>query len=100
VAKAKECVYESVDAAESGLRRVALTFPNRNTPLLDDDHAVVETGGTKLTLNNAGDVVVESKGKVTITSSGATEVSAGGDITPDASESRAITAPLEAQGEG
>ena len=45
-AKAKECVYESVDAAESGLRRVALTFPNGNTLLLDDDHVVVETGGT------------------------------------------------------
>jgi phage baseplate assembly protein gpV len=99
-AKARECVYESVDAAESGVRRAALTFPNGNTLVFDDDHVVVEMGGTKLTLNNGGDVAVESKGKVTISSSGATEVKAGGDLKLDASGAVTIKAGGDMKIEG
>jgi phage baseplate assembly protein V len=81
VAKATECVYVSPDAAESGVRRAYLEFPNANTLLLDDDKIVVDAGGTKITISNAGDVKIESKAKVVVKSEDAVEVDAKGDIT-------------------
>ncbi len=79
--KASECVYVSPDAAESGVRRLYLEFPNGNTLLLDDDHAVVDAGGTKITITNAGSVEVDAKDKVIVKSAANVEIDATGDVT-------------------
>lgn len=59
-AKTHEFVYVSPDAAESGIRRIYLELANDNKVLLDDDKLVVEMGRTKLTMNNNGDVELNS----------------------------------------
>ena len=59
-AKPREFVYVSPDAAESGVRRMFLEFPNGNRLTLDDDKLMVEMGGSTLTVNHDGDVVVNS----------------------------------------
>lgn len=78
--KASECVYVSPDAAESGVRRAWLEFPNGNTLLLDDDHVVVDAGGTKITITNAGSVEVDAKDKVVVKSAANIELDAKGDL--------------------
>ncbi len=59
-AKPHEFVYVSPDQAESGVRRIYLEFPNGNKLLLNDDKLVLEMGRTKLTVNNNGEVVLNS----------------------------------------
>ncbi len=85
VGKGKECVYVSPDDAESGLRRVYLEFPNGNKLLLDDDKVVVEAGATKFTVNNGGDLEIDSAAKVVVKSSADTEVNSQGSLTLQAS---------------
>jgi uncharacterized protein involved in type VI secretion and phage assembly len=99
-AKAKECVYVSPDAAEAGVRRVSLQFPNGNTLLLDDEHLEIEMAGTKITVTNGGDVQIDSSDKVIVKSSGATEITAGGDISVAASGSVHIKADRDVKIEG
>ena len=79
-AKPREFVYISPDDAESGLRRVYLEFPNGNTLLLDDDKVVLEMGTTTLTINNAGDVELESNANVTLNAKGDTTVKTQGNL--------------------
>ena len=38
------------------MRRVYLELPNGNTLTVDDDKIVLDMGGTKVTINNGGDV--------------------------------------------
>jgi len=59
-AKPHEFVYISPDSAKSGIRRIYLEFPNGNKLLLDDDQLVLEMGRTKLTINNNGEVELNS----------------------------------------
>lgn len=75
-AKPREFVYVSPDAAESGVRRLYLEFPNGNKLLLDDDKLLLEMGTTKLTVNHDGEVVLDSNDQdITITDqSGANSV--------------------------
>lgn len=87
-AASHELVYVSPDAAESGVRRVHLEFPNGNVLTLDDDKVHLEMGSTKITVNNGGDVELEADGNVSVTSSGDTtldvqgslNLTAGGDV--------------------
>jgi phage baseplate assembly protein gpV len=82
-AKAKEFVYVSPDAAESGVRRMYLEFPNGNTLTLDDDKLLIEMGQSTLTINHSGDIVVNSaNSNITLTDGNGTnlldiQVSAG-----------------------
>jgi phage baseplate assembly protein gpV len=93
--KAAECVYVSPDQAESGVRRLYLEFPNGNKLTLDDDKVVLEMGDSKVTVNNGGDVEIDSKAKVVVTSQGNMEFSSQGDI----SISAGGTLSLKAQGD-
>jgi len=93
--KASECVYVSPDAAESGVRRVYLEFPNANTLLLDDDHVVLDAGATKITITNAGSVEIDSRDKVVVKSAANVEVVGEADISLKAGG--ALT--LKAQGD-
>jgi uncharacterized protein involved in type VI secretion and phage assembly len=99
-AKDHECVYVSPDAAESGVRRASLQFPNDNTVDLDDDKLVVALGGTTVTVNHDGDVSIESSGKVLVSSGGSTEVSSEGDISLTASGGVTIKAGRDVKIEG
>lgn len=99
-AKAKECVYESPDDAESGLRRLSVTLPNNNTLLVDDDKVVLSAGDTKITINNGGDVEIDSSAKVVVKSSGNTEVTSQGDMTLEASGSLSLKAQGDLKIEG
>jgi phage baseplate assembly protein gpV len=100
VASEKECVYESLDDAESGIRRLSVTLPNSNTLLVDDDKVVLSMGDTKITINNGGDVEVDSNAKVVINSTGNTEVTSQGDITLDASGGLSLKAQSDVTIEG
>jgi phage baseplate assembly protein gpV len=59
-AKPREFVYISPDAAESGVRRMYLEFPNGNKLTLDDHKLMVEMGASTLTINHDGDVTINS----------------------------------------
>ena len=100
VASPRECVYESPDDAESGLRRLSVTLPNSNTLLVDDDKVVLSMGETTITINNGGDVQIDSNAKVVINSTGNTEVTSQGDITLDATGSLSLKAQGDVSVEG
>ena len=84
-AKPKELIYISRDDPESGIRRCYLELPNDNKLFLDDDKVVVEMGKTKLTINNSGDVMVNSEAKVTIQAKGDAAIQTDGNMDLDAS---------------
>jgi phage baseplate assembly protein gpV len=100
VASPAECVYESPDDAESGVRRLSVTLPNSNTLIVDDDKVVLSVGDTKITINNGGDVEIDSNAKVVINSTGNTEVTSQGDITLDATGSLTLKAQGDVSIEG
>jgi phage baseplate assembly protein gpV len=100
VASPRECVYESPDDAESGVRRLSVTLPNSNTLLVDDDKVVLSMGGTTIAINNGGDVKIDSNAKVVINSTGNTEVTSQGDITLDATGSLSLKAQGDVSVEG
>jgi uncharacterized protein involved in type VI secretion and phage assembly len=79
-AKPHEFVYVSPDSAEQGIRRIYLELPNNNKLLLDDDKLVLEMGKTTLTINNDGDVVLNSSAKLTIDTKGDTAVKVQGNL--------------------
>lgn len=83
-AKAHEFVYVSPDKAEQGIRRVYLELPKGNKLLVDDDKLVLEMGKTKLTINNDGDVQLDSNGKLTISAKGDAEIKTQGSLKLDA----------------
>lgn len=56
----RELVYVSPDAAESGVRRLYLEFPNGNKLLVDDDKLFLEMGQTTMKLEHDGKVEVKS----------------------------------------
>jgi phage baseplate assembly protein gpV len=99
-AKAKEFVYICPDAAESGVRRVYLEFPNGNTLLIDDDQVILEAGDTKLNIKNSGDVEIKSNAKIVIQSQGNTEVSSQGDMKLETAGSLSIKAQADVMIEG
>jgi phage baseplate assembly protein gpV len=98
--KAAECVYVSPDDAESGVRRLFLKFPNGNQLTLDDDKLLLEMGDTKLTINNSGDVAIDSKAKVTVNSQGNMEFTSQGDISMTAGGSLSLKAQGDLKLEG
>lgn len=98
--KAAECVYVSPDAAQSGVRRLYLEFPNGNKLTLDDDKLLLEMGDTKLTINHAGDVELNSNAKVTIKSQGNMEFNSQGDISVTAGGSLSLKAQSDLKLEG
>lgn len=83
-AKVHEFVYISPDDEESGVRRIYFEFPKGNKLLLDDDKLVLEMGKTKITVNNDGDVQLDSNGKLTISAKGDAEIKTQGNLTLDA----------------
>jgi phage baseplate assembly protein gpV len=99
-AKAKEFVYICPDAAESGVRRVYLEFPNGNTLLIDDDKVILEAGDTKLNIKNSGEVEIKSNAKIVIQSQGNTEVSSQGDMKLETAGSLSIKAQADVTIEG
>lgn len=79
-AKAREAVYECRDDAEDGVRRLFLKLPKDNSLLIEDGKLVVAMGKTKLTLNNDGDLLIESNAKLTITSRGDASIESKGGL--------------------
>ncbi|MGD2089599.1 MAG: phage baseplate assembly protein V [Candidatus Aminicenantes bacterium] len=79
-AKPHENIYVSPDEAEKNIRRFYLELPNNNKLLLDDDKLVLEMGKTTLTINNSGDVVLNSNAKLTIDTKGDTAVKVQGNL--------------------
>ncbi len=79
-AKPHEYIYISQDSEESEIRRIYLEFPKGNKLLLDDDKLVLEMGKTKLTINNDGDIELNSNAKLTIDTSGDAAVNISGNL--------------------
>jgi uncharacterized protein involved in type VI secretion and phage assembly len=79
-AKPREFVYISPDSAEQGIRRIYLELPKGNKLLVEDDKLIIEMGKTKITVNNDGDVVLESNAGLTINAKGDAAVKAQGNL--------------------
>jgi uncharacterized protein involved in type VI secretion and phage assembly len=75
-----ELVYESLDAAEDGVRRCYLKLPNDNELEVKDDSAVLTMGATKLTIENGGQVLIEAAGDVLTKTDGNYRIEASGDV--------------------
>jgi uncharacterized protein involved in type VI secretion and phage assembly len=99
-AKAKEFVYVCPDAAESGVRRVYLEFPNGNKLLIDDDKVFLEVGDTKVQVKNSGDLEIKSNAKVVVQSQGNVEIKSQGDIKLEANGSLSLKASADVKIEG
>jgi phage baseplate assembly protein gpV len=99
VAKERECVYVSPDAAESGVRRFYLELPNGNTLTVDDDKALLDLGGTKITVNNGGAVTIEAQGDISFKAGGKLALKAQSDVTVDG-QAVTLKAQTSAQLEG
>ncbi|MGH2736940.1 MAG: phage baseplate assembly protein V [Actinomycetota bacterium] len=99
-AKAKELVYVSPDAKESGVRRVYLEFPNGNKLCLDDDKLTIEAKDTTITLKNSGDVELSSNAKLLIKTKGDAELKSDGNVKIEAGGSLSLKAATDVKVEG
>ena len=79
-AKPHEFVYIAPDRAKQGVRRMYLELPKGNKLTLTDDKLVLEMGKTTLTINNDGDVTLESNAKLTISTKGDATIKAQGNL--------------------
>ncbi len=71
VVKPHEDVYVSPDPEESGVRRLHLELPKRNTLTLEDDRVRLEMAGTSVTVENDGKVEITTNDQdVTVSDSG------------------------------
>ena len=77
VGKPEEAVYMPTDPDDSSIRRLHIELANGCALTFQDDHLTAKLGSTELTINQDGDVQIQSAGKV--------EIKADGDITLDAS---------------
>jgi uncharacterized protein involved in type VI secretion and phage assembly len=84
-AKPREFVYVSPDRAEQGVRRLYLELPKGNKLTLEDDKLVIEMGKTRLTINNDGDVELDTNAKLTINAKGDATVKTQGNLELNAS---------------
>jgi phage baseplate assembly protein gpV len=98
--KAKECVYVSPDDDESGVRRLHVELPKGNLLTVEDDKTVLDLGGTKVTIQNGGDVEIDCQGKIAIKSKGNTEIVSGGDLTLEATGALSLKAGTDLKAEG
>ena len=99
-AKAREWVYVSPHDTESGIRRLLLQLPNGNTVCLDDDKLEIQAGQTTVTVNNGGDVEVDSNADVVVKCAGNTEVNSQGDISLEAGGNVSVKAGADVKVEG
>lgn len=99
-AKPKELVYVSPDEEESGLRRAYLEFPKGNTLLLEDDQLVIESGDTKVTVKNSGDIEIAGNANLTISTKGDVKVKGDGAISIEAGGSLSLKAQSDVTIEG
>jgi uncharacterized protein involved in type VI secretion and phage assembly len=79
-AKPHEFVYIAPDRAEQGVRRIYLELPKGNKLTLTDDKLVLEMGKTTVTINNDGDVALESNAKLTINTKGDATIKVQGNL--------------------
>jgi uncharacterized protein involved in type VI secretion and phage assembly len=78
--KSHEAVYVSPHSEESGIRRLHLELPNRNSLTLDDDKLVVEMGRTTISVTHDGDVELNVGGAVKIVADGDASIESKGSI--------------------
>jgi phage baseplate assembly protein gpV len=100
VGKAEEVVYMPTDADDSAIRRLHVELANGCALTLFDDHLTVKLGSTELTLNQDGDVQLDSAGKVAIKGSADITIEASGNLELKAQGSVKVSAgaSLELQG--
>ncbi len=87
-AKLHEYVFVSPDPEESGIRRFYIELPKGNKLTFEDSELSLEMGGTRVTITNDGDVVIESpsnveisaQGDATLHADGSLDLTAGGDV--------------------
>ncbi len=92
VAKPQEFVYISPDQKKSDVRRAYMEFPNGNKLLLEDGGIKIESGLTKITISNSGDVKMECPKKIILQASGAISLDAAGDVSIDSKASISLKA--------
>jgi phage baseplate assembly protein gpV len=80
LAKPKEWVYVSPDAAESGLRRIHVELPEGNVLTVEDKQLTLKCGSTTVKIKNGGSVEVHSAADITLKADGDITLQAGGDF--------------------
>jgi uncharacterized protein involved in type VI secretion and phage assembly len=100
VAKEHEVVYQPPDPGGGGVRRLHVELSNGNAVTLDDDTVQIVTGGTSLTVQRDGDVVIKGAGKVHLESQGDLELEAQGAVSVSAQSTltlKAVSISVEGQ---
>jgi uncharacterized protein involved in type VI secretion and phage assembly len=100
VAQEHEVVYQPPDPGGSGVRRLHVELSNGNAITLDDDTVQIVTGGTSLTVQRDGDVVIKGAGKVHLESQGDLELEAQGAVSVSAQSTltlKAVSISVEGQ---
>ncbi len=98
--KVHEMVYQCPDDSEDGIRRAYLEFPGGNSLTLTDGSAVLDWGGTSVTLESGGDAKIVVKGKLSIKVDDDVKFEAGGDMVLEAAGKMKLMAGSDMKLEG
>ncbi len=85
-----ETIYKPFGDQDSSIRRLHVELASGSTLTMGDDKLQIESGGTKVVIENDGDVTVKSAAAVSIESSGDITLDAGGNLQLAAKQSVTI----------
>ena len=91
-----ELVYAPSDDQDEGVRRIHVETPGGGMLTIDDEHLLVERGGTKVIIAQDGDVTIESAAKVAITSQGEMSLKSAAGLAVEATSELKLKAPTVA----
>ena len=100
VAKPHEWVYECQDSEEGDVRRLAISLPNNNQIVVNDDEAVIEMGDAKITVENSGNVSIKVSGDIKLKADGNIDLKAAGDLGLEAGAAINMKAGTDLKAEG
>lgn len=83
-AKPEEIVYKVPDDEADGIRRLELELPNGNTLTVEDTMVTITMGGTTLTIEADGNIVLDAAGDLALSAAGSVSIEAGSSLTIEA----------------
>ncbi len=83
-AKPEEIVYKVPDDEADGVRRLEMELPNGNKLTVEDTMLTITMGGTTLTIEADGNIVLEAAGDLELSAKGSVSIQAGSSLTLEA----------------